>query len=120
MRLILVMLLGALAVLALNGATAIGVPYGPSSSAFAGMSSGHFDEAIGDCWGDHGPCSHDRCEGGPCACPDCAGSGAAIQVALDFILGLPGVGAYSIIISTELFHHGVTVRPITGPPRLFG
>jgi hypothetical protein len=120
MRLILVMLLGAFAVLAVNGASATGVRCAPSSSACAVMSSGHFDDGTGDCCNGNGPCCHDRCEGGACVCPACAGAGAAVHSVPDFVLGLRIVGAYSIPIPTELFHHGVIVRPITGPPRLFG
>jgi hypothetical protein len=119
MRLILVILLGVSGMLALS-VIAPGVSSAPSSSAFAIMSPGDFDEATGDCCGNYGPCSHDRCEGGACVCPACAGAAAAIQGPPDFILGLPAAGTYSRPIPTEPFHHGVTVRPITGPPRLFG
>jgi hypothetical protein len=120
MRLILVMLLGVFGVLALKGAPATGVDYAPSSSAFAVVSSGHISDVIGGCCNDNGKCRHDRCEGDACACSSCPGAGAAIDFAPVSVLGRQIAAAYSMPVQTELFHDGLTVCPITGPPRLFG
>jgi hypothetical protein len=125
MRLFLAMMVRLVAILALNGVVALGAHYAPSSAyahgAVAVVSSGHLDnDATGDCCDDGGQSGRQRCQGGTCVCPACAGLGAAIHFAREFVLGLRSAGAYSVPIPTELFHHGVIVRPTTGPPRLFG
>jgi hypothetical protein len=122
MRLLLAIMVGLLAMLALNGAVGAGAAYAASSSnahdSVAVESHSPFNYATADCCDNNGPCSHERREGGACVCPACGGAGAAVHFAPDFVLGLPIAGAYSVPIPTELLHHGVIVRPITGPPRL--
>ena len=119
----LAMLIGVLAMLALNSAVARAAAYAPipapayevAAVAFPGDLNG----AIGHCSDAKGQCSRDRCESGKCDCAICAGAGGAIDLARDFVLPLAVTHAAPMMIPGESLPDGVTVRPITGPPRLW-
>jgi hypothetical protein len=122
MRLMLAMLTGVIAMLALSSAVARAAAYASipaqAHEVVAIASSGDLNGAIGHCSDAKGQCSRDRCDRGKCDCALCAGAGTAIYLAPDFALRLAVAHAAPLMIPGESLPGGVTVRPITRPPRL--
>lgn len=123
MRLILAMILTVLAALALSGALAGDPTYAPrvaeTRDATAVVSPVQSDDDSGPCSHATGQCGHDRCEAGKCACSICGGAGIAIYSTSNLNPLLALLGAWAIAMPGDSLRDGLTVRPITGPPRVF-
>jgi len=114
MRLFVAMFVAVFAILAVNAAFARGAIFAPCPGhehLVAMASPNDCDDAMGQC-------SHDRCQGGKCVCPSCAAAGVLILPAPDFGVRQAATGASCVAIPTGSLLDGITVRPITGPPRL--
>src|SRR3974390_1424950 len=110
MRLMLAMLIGALAMLALNSAVARGAAYARiparAHEVVAIASPGDLSSANGHRSDAKGQCSRDRCESGKCDCAICAGGGAAIDLAPNFVLPLAVAHAAPLMIPGESLPDG--------------
>ena len=114
MRLFVAIFVAAFAMLAVNAAFARGAVFAPrpADEHVVAMASPN------DCDDATGRCIHDRCQSGKCVCPSCAAASASILPAPDFLLRQAGSGASNVAIPTGSLRDGITVRPVTGPPRL--
>ena len=123
MRLILAMILSVLAALALSGALAAGPTYAPrlaeTPDATVSGAPVQDDDEFGPCSHAAGQCGHDRCEAGNCACSICGGAGIAIYSTSNFDPLFASAGAWATAMPEDSLRDGLTVRPITGPPRAF-
>jgi hypothetical protein len=114
MRLFVAMFVAAFAMLVVNAAFARGAVFAPcpGHEHVVAMASPN------DCDDATGRCSHDRCQGGKCVCLSCAAASASILPAPDFLLRRAGTGASYVAIPTDSLRDGITIRPVTGPPKL--
>jgi hypothetical protein len=113
MRLLVAICVAVFAILAVKAAFASGAIFAPCP----GQKHVVITASLNDCDDAMGQCSHDRCKGGKCVCPYCAAAGASILPAPGFILHQT-TGASLVAIPTGSLRDGITVRPVTGPPRL--
>jgi hypothetical protein len=122
MRLILA-ILTVLVALALSGVLAAGPTYAPrvaeTPDATVSAWPVQGDDEFGPCSHAAGQCGHDRCEAGKCACSICGGAGIAIYSTSNLNLLFALAGAWVTAMPEDSLRDGLTVRPITGPPRVF-
>ncbi len=114
MRLFVAMFVAVFAILAVNAAFATGAIFAPcpGHEHLVAMASPN------DCDDATGRCSHDRCPGGKCVCPSCAAASASILPAPVFLLRQVATGASCVAIPTDSLRDGITIGPVTGPPKL--
>ena len=123
MRLILAIVLSMLAALALTGAVAANPTYAPrvteSRDATAAASLVQSDYEPDLCSHATGQCGHARCEAGKCACSICTGAGIAVCSASNLNPLFALVFVWVTAMPEDSLRDGLTIRPITGPPRVF-